>query len=279
MWNKILGLDRRWIFLLTAVCIILPFILPMGLPMQVSPPVQNLYDKIDAIPPNGPALVLDFNCDASTLPELGPMAIAILQQCFKKNIKVILMGLSMPGVGIAQAMLEEVKVKFPDKQNGIDYVLMPYVVGFGIVVLRMGEDIHKTFETDYYGTPLDSLPMMQGIHNYDQIALVVCLTGSVTPWIAFANTRYGQEIGLGVTAVMAPEAYPYLQTNQVVGMIGGLKGAAEYETLLNKNLGFEGRKTACIGMDSQSIVHIVMILFIILGNIAYFATKKRVSNT
>jgi len=139
-------------------------------------------------------------------------------------------------------------------------------------------DIYKTFETDYYGTPLDSLPMMRGIHNYDQIALVVSLTGSATPWITFANARYRQEVGLGVTAVMAPEYYPYLQTNQLVGMIGGLKGAAEYETLLNKKLGFEGRKAACIGMDSQSIVHLVMIVFIVLGNIAYFATKKSRSN-
>lgn len=273
MWVKLLHIDRRWIYLITGLCIIIPFILPIGLPMWVSPPVKNLYDKIEAIPPNGPALIIDFSCDASVLPELEPMAIAILQHSFKRNIRVILMGLSMAGVGIAQSILEYVKREFPDRKSGVDYVLMPYVIGAGIVCLRMGEDIHKTFETDYYGVTLDSLPMMQEIHNYDQIALVMCLTGSGAPWITYANARYGQEVGVGVTAVMATEYYPYLQTGQLVGMLGGLKGAAEYEALVDRNLRFEGRKLACIGMDSQSIVHIMMIVFIVLGNIAFFASK------
>lgn len=276
MWDKFLQLDRRWIFLITALCIIIPFILPIGLPMHVSPPVKNLYDKIEDIPPHGPALLLDFSLDASVLPELEPMAIAIIQHCFKRNIRVILMGLSTPaGVGIAQTILEDIKQEFPDKVSGVDYVLMPYVVGWYIVILRIGEGIHKTFETDYYGVSLDSLPMMQDIYNYDQIALVVTLTGSGIPWITYANARYGQEVGAGVTAVMAPEFYPFLQTNQLVGMLGGLKGAAEYETLVEGNLGFKGRKIACIGMDSQSVVHIMMIVFIILGNVAYFVMRRR----
>lgn len=277
MWDKFLKIDRRWIFLLTGICIILPFLLPIGLPIDISPPVRSLYEKIDNIPPNGPALLLDFSCDASVLPELRPMAVAILQHCFRKNIRVILMGLELPGVGIAQTILEEVKKKFPDKKRGIDYVLMPFVYGWGIVILRIGESIHETFETDYYGTPLDSLPMMQSIHNYEQIPLVVCLTGSAMPrsWIIYANTGYGQEIGAGITAVMAPEFYPFLQTKQLVGMLGGLKGAAEYETLVERNLGFKGRKVASIGMDSQSIVHIMMIIFIILGNVAYFMARRR----
>ncbi|MBN1593110.1 MAG: hypothetical protein JW941_07695, partial [Candidatus Coatesbacteria bacterium] len=56
---------------------------------------------------------------------------------------------------------------------------------------------------------------------------------------------------------------------QLQGMLGGLSGAAEYEDLINRPA------AAKSGMDAQSIVHILMILLIILGNIAYFGTRRK----
>ncbi|MCJ7507431.1 MAG: hypothetical protein MUO85_01715, partial [candidate division Zixibacteria bacterium] len=62
--------------------------------------------------------------------------------------------------------------------------------------------------------------------------------------------------------------YSYLQTKQLVGLLGGMKGAAEYEKL-SKNYG-----RAMVGMDPQSIIHLLIIFFIVIGNIGYFVTKK-----
>ena len=67
-----------------------------------------------------------------------------------------------------------------------------------------------------------------------------------------------------MTAVMASDAYPFLQSGQLSGLIGGLKGAAEYEQLINH------RDRAFIGMDAQSITHILIVIFIIFGNISFF---------
>lgn len=277
MWNKLLNLDRRWIFLTTAICIIIPFIFPIGFPTNITPPTQRVYDKIDSTPSNGPAILVSFDGDASVLPELYPMATSLIRHCFIKNIRIILWSTGMQGIGIIHMALEDVKREFPAKKSGTDYVVMPYVPGGAIVIMRMGEDIHKAFTTDYYGVPVDSLPMMTEIRNYDQISLVISLCGSGAwgGWVVYANQRYGAKVAAGITAVMAPDLYPYLQTSQVVGMLGGMKGAAEYETLVERNLHFKTRKTACIGMDTQSILHIVIILFIVLGNIAYFATRRK----
>lgn len=276
-WNKFLTLDRRWIFLATAVCIIIPFIFPIGFPTNITPPTQRVYDKIDATPPNGPAVIVSFDADASVLPELYPMAVSLIRHCFIKNIRVILWGASMQGVGIIQMALEDVKREISNKKSGIDYVLVPYLPYADIVVMRMGEDIHRAFNTDYYGVPMDSLPMMKEIRNFDQISLVVSLTGSNAwaTWLFYANQKYGAQMAVGVTAVIAPDIYSFLQTKQVVGMLGGMKGAAEYETLIERNLSFKTRKPACIGMDTQSILHIVIIIFIILGNIAYFVVRRQ----
>jgi hypothetical protein len=48
-----------------------------------------------------------------------------------------------------------------------------------------------------------------------------------------------------------------------------MKGAAEYEKLLGRP------GTAQRGMDAQSVSHIVVFLFIFIGNVAYFAVKGK----
>jgi hypothetical protein len=76
-------------------------------------------------------------------------------------------------------------------------------------------------------------------------------------------------MAFGTTAVMAPDAYPYLQAGQIEGMMGGLKGAAEYENLIGR-LGLGTR-----GMPAQSWAHVLVIVFIALGNVGFFVTRRR----
>ena len=70
--------------------------------------------------------------------------------------------------------------------------------------------------------------MMRNIRNYDDIPLIIDLAGSgiVNSWIVYAGARYHARLGSGVTAVMAPDNYQFLQTGQLVGQLGGMKGAA-----------------------------------------------------
>jgi len=59
-----------------------------------------------------------------------------------------------------------------------------------------------------------------------------------------------------------------------VGMLGGLKGAAEYEKLIQEKGYTKAREIATIGMDAQSIAHLVILFLIIIGNVAFFASKS-----
>jgi len=118
---------------------------------------------------------------------------------------------------------------------------------------------------------------MANIHNYDDVGLITALSSGSSPlwFIVFARTKFGVEVGAGCTAVMAPELYPYLETGQLSGMLGGMKGAAEYEALVADKFGIPGRKRAAEGMGSQSIAHVVIMAFVVIGNIAYFSTRRR----
>ena len=74
----------------------------------------------------------------------------------------------------------------------------------------------------------------------------------------------------GVTAVSAPEYYPYLQAGQLQGLLGGMAGAAEYEVLVKYPA------LATRGMDAQSLAHVFIAFMIILGNIAFIGQRKPV---
>jgi hypothetical protein len=49
-----------------------PLLQPMSLPIDVSPPVQTLYDAIEAIP-EGSIVMLGADYSPDTMPELQPM--------------------------------------------------------------------------------------------------------------------------------------------------------------------------------------------------------------
>jgi hypothetical protein len=72
----------------------------------------------------------------------------------------------------------------------------------------------------------------------------------------------------GVTAVSAPEFYPYLQSKQLLGLLGGMAGGAEYEKLMNEPA---GPGTAQRGMDAQSLAHVFVALCIVLGNVVQWS--------
>jgi len=270
VFEKMLAIDRRWIFLAIGIAVIVPFFFPLGLPVVVTPPVQHLYDAVDAIHPNDAPLLLSIDYAPATLPELEPMAMAILRHAFERNVHVVVMTLHPAGYGLAERAMNQAAEEM-GKEYGKDYCFLGFQPGTSAVILGMGVNIATVFPEDAYGTPLSEIPMMEGIRNYDDIPLVISLAGwsAAEAWVYYAYQPFGQAVGAGVTAVMATDFYPYLSSHQLVGLLGGMRGAAEYEVLIDRlDKGVQG-------MDSQSIIHIMIIILIVAGNIAYFGARRR----
>ena len=268
--EKILNIDRRWIFLAIGVAVTIPFFLPLGLPVVVTPPVENLYDAVNELEPNSTPLLLSIDYAPATLPELEPMSMALLRHCFSNDVNVVVMTLHPAGYGLAEAALLNAAEEY-GAVYGEDLVFLGFQPGISAVILGMGINIRNVFPSDAYGTPLDQLPLMQGVRNYDDIPLVITLAGwsAAEAWVYYAFQPYRQRVGAGVTAVMATDFYPYLNAGQLVGLLGGMRGAAEYEELI------EQRDQGSRGMDSQSVIHILIIILIAIGNTAYFLTRRK----
>jgi len=261
-------IDRRIIFLIVFVVVSLPMVLKLTSPVQVSREVQLAYDFIESVPA-GRAVMFSVDYDPTSAPELQPMILAIMHHCFSRNLRVVLTGQLAIGMPLGIEAVESIAARF-GKQYGTDYVVLGYRPGAQAVMVAMGRRIRDIFATDYRGTPLDQLPMMKDIVNYDQIAGLVDLAHGATPelWIQFAQARYGLKLIVCTTAVGAPDYYNYLQAKQIIGLVGGMRGAAEYETLVKQpGLGL-------LAMPAQSWVHLTIIGLILLGNITFFLTRR-----
>lgn len=267
----LLALDRRVVFFLVAAAVAFPLILPLNMPVHVSQPVKQLYDAVEKLPAEGEPVIVAIDFDPSTVPELRPMAVAVLHHLFKKRVPFLLLTLHPAGQGIAQDIVDTVKLDYPNVIYGKDYAFMGFAVGYSLVILGIGQDFAKTFPKDAYGTPVSEIPVTKNVKNFEDIAMVIDFAASAVfeSWIMFAYQKHGCKVGAGVTAVMATDAYPFLQAGQLDGLLGGLSGAAEYEVLVKEP------GSAKAGMDAQSVVHLLIIFLIILGNIAYFGTRRK----
>jgi len=262
-------MDRRWIYLSVAIAVVIPFFLQARFPISITPEARQLYDAVEALPDSS-IVMLTFDVYPSTLAETEPMAIAALHHLFRKNIRVVTMTtIPFGGPSIAERVTRKMAAEY-GKVYGTDYVNLGYKANYVAVLQGMGVSIENIYPTDNEGTRLSELPLMSEVKNYDDIDFiyVVADNGIVDYWISIVEAQYHTPVGAGVTAVMAPKFYAYIGSGQMTGMLGGMKGAAEYEILVGKEA------MAFKGMDIQSLVHFLIIGFIILGNAAFFVTRR-----
>lgn len=283
IFEKLMKLDRRWVFLFLIVVCIVTYVFPFSIPTIVEKEVKSIYDYIDNLEKDE-IVMIAIDYDPNNLAELHPMTYAIIEHCWRKEVKVIITSLSQNGPGMADQAIRDITdslshdavyngVTYKGREivNGIDYTFLGYKPYYALVILGMGQNFRLPFPSDYYGTPLDDIPMMKGVINYDQMACVIDLSGGniTDAWISYGQGRFNFPLALGLTGVMTAQYYPYLGSGQVFGIMGGLLGAAQYEDLADN----PGR--AKEGMKVQLFAHLVIILFIVLGNIGFFVERRK----
>lgn len=268
--DKLNNINRRVIFGAISLAVIIPLIWPIGLPVRTSEPVKKLYDAIDKLP-SGSRVLLSFDYDPSTMPEIYPMNLSIVRHCFAKDIKVVGMALWPMGVSLGELAFDVASEEY-NKEYGKDFVNLGFKAGGIVVISSAATSITETFPLDYAGTSIDKLPVMDGVKDFNNFELIISFSAGdpgISAWIMIAQGRYHRPVGGGCTAVSAPGFYPYLQAGQLVGLAGGMKGAAEYEALIGK------KGAAIAGMDAQSIAHALIVFFIVFGNVIYFIIRRK----
>jgi len=143
------------------------------------------------------------------------------------------------------------------------YIMCLWATGQSLAATAIDSIVIKEFPDKIYG------------EDYINIGFKAGGTGVLNVIITDFRKMYLTTAG-GCAAVSAPLLYPYYP-KQLLGLLGGIKGAAEYESQLKKVYKrFEGSPTPGIKMmGPQTLAHLIVMAFIVIGNISYFVSRRR----
>jgi hypothetical protein len=183
---------------------------------------------------------------------------------------------------IDDAVAKVILSDFPDLEYGKDYVNLGFKPGNEGVIKVIVTDMRELYTTDDIGTSIDEIPMMENISSVQDFNLVINVSAGYAgtkEWVQYASTPYPDKIKIvaGCTGVQAPLLYPYIP-NQLPGLLGAIKGAAEYEKLVIDKYGGNNPDPKYLEakrrMGPQLVAHLLIIILIILANYIYFVEKR-----
>ncbi len=270
LFQRIQTIDRRVMYVLLVVVIAIPMFVSFRLPTAVTQQVQGVYDAVEAIPHNKIA-ILAGDWGSGTLAESQPQTEALMRHLFQRNIRFAI----LPFAPQTQTLMEKTAERLAreyNKRYGVDWVNWGWkAVPMFVFLKSMAKDIPGTVLTDYKGVPITSFKAMAGVKTIKDVGFVCHITpiGNLTIWISFIQAVYGTPLAYAPTAVMVAQGYDPLDAKQIVGMLPGLVGGAQYEVLLKQH--GNGLRWS----NALSFADVLMIVLIALANIGYFATRRR----
>jgi len=272
LMEKLNNLDRRIIYLLAWVVVFVPLINPMGLPIPISQDARDWYNFIDNEVEAGDVILFSPMYGVSGMPELFPMSVATMKQLMSKDATIVVVSFWTEGPLVFNQLLDQVDPADYGYVYGEDWIRLGYIPGSETAMGSLGSSFHNTVSADYVeGRPLSEFSMMDNIQSGEDIDLIVSMetgTPGTPEWMRQFNAPFGTPQITGCIGVSVSGMIPYVQSGQLSALMPGLATSAEYEILLGEP------GLAVAASDALSTTHIYVALLVIVGNIAYFASRE-----
>jgi hypothetical protein len=206
-------------------------------------------------------------------PELGPAEVVTyyeaLKQCYEKGCKFIVVAGTAQGAANAHNIFELLDKEIQDwgLEYGVDYVHMGFVTGEEAMVSLIAQDFQSLTTADHYGTPISELPIVEGIRDIRDYALMGFTISTSGEMYVRQWWQYAQDLGVDPPIINNVQAggvqinMPFVRAGQIDGMINGLRGGAELERLANR------LAAGTVSIDAFSLAHLYGIGLIIVANI------------
>lgn len=284
--EKLQTFDRRWIFLAMGLAIVVPLLFPLGLPVTPSPMVKAAFNTVEELE-EGDRVLVSLDLDPASTPELEPFFRAVTLQLKRQGVEIVFVTTWYQAPPLVDRWLRESVAQpiigasdtdytgLPDRSyiKNQDYVWLGFKEGREATINGMATDIRGTFDNQAAdGTPLDDIEIMDGIKtlaDFDLVVLVSAGYPGIKEYVQQAQARGDVPMIGSCTAVSTTDYTPYYGAGQLLGLVGGMAAAAEYEKLVGRPAG------GAEGADALNVGHIVIIVSILFGNVIYFAGRRR----
>jgi hypothetical protein len=270
IWKKLTAVPREVVMTLVLLAIIVPAMNPLGLPLLTGDMSKAWYNSVDALPEDS-VVLFDIGYGSGGYPSLGPGNIAAFHQMFEKDLKIVIMATALEGSMMYPLIMDAVK---PEQTYGAvygeDYVFLGYIAGEQTAMAGVLGDLKSLVSNDYQGTSIDSLSVMDnvgGAEDFDVVAYMTTAGGTAEGWVYQAYSQYNKDVLGGCLSMMTTSIKPYYDSGQLLGIMDGIKGAADLEFLT----GHPG--DAIVSSDILSFTQTLVLIFIVIGNVSFWMTR------
>ncbi len=239
--------------------------------IEPAPSVETLYEAIESLPANAQVLIaVDY--DPTTSGEMDVVAQLLVGHLMDRQARIVAVSLLPAGPATAENLVKEAAASYPGYQaeDGQRYVNLGYLPGQASAVRLLGQSLPDALPRDFQGRQVTALAALSGItstQSFDLIVELAAASDTLRWWIEQAGAPYDVPLVAGVSAAVDPIARTYYETEpqQLKGMIGGIPGAASYESLGSGGAGPSPEMAA--RLDSLLVGQVLVILVILGGNL------------
>jgi len=284
-------LDRRIIYLFVALALSVPLLYEYTVPPVELKAANKLFEKIESLEvTDGQVAFVALDFGPNTKAENVPQSEVIVEHLMRRRIPIVFFSLYYLSETFLRSVPEQVAEKLsledPDKHwvYGTDWVNLGFRPGASNIIqsIPKSDDLGKLFGQDVRGNPLKDLPASKKFKTIRDIVFLGEFTGLVGAFDTyvrfFQSAEYRPAFGHGCTSITIPEAFIYLDSNQIDGLLEGIAGAAWYSKLLKDKFPQRQMGDTLIINTGLGVAHLVVILFIFLGNLGLLFRKRKVND-
>lgn len=290
MQFDITKLDRRIVYLLILIALTLPLLLKLSFDPVPMASAKKFFETIEGLERDSGKivlLVLDFGPNSKA--ENFPQSEVLIEHLLRRHIPFAIMSQYIQSEPLLESIPAGVLARLAKENTeqhweyGKDWINLGYRVGGALFIqsLARADSLTTSLKKDARGNDLNQLPIFSKVKSIESIQLLAqlsSLVGTLDTLLSFFQTdNYKPPMVHGCTSITIPQAYIFLDSGQLRGLLEGIAGAASYSVLLD--LAFPGRlkDRSRLLMTGIGVAHLVVIGLVLLGNLAPLIFRKQVT--
>lgn len=267
--ERLQKLDNRWLYTALAVFVAAPVFVRMRPSIPASPETLGVYRAIRNVPPGKLVMILS-TWDAGTIGECEGQTNGLIDDLMRRGTPFIIWTSNPASPPFYNRIVQSAARRY-GRVYGRDWVDCGYKAPadqLKYALQMLSRDFQGYMRTDARGTPIGQLPLTRHVKGATDFDLLISIGyNPVVEFIQFMQGVYGTHVAFAIAAINSTTCYSYIDSHQIVGMLVGARGGAEYETLVHR----PGK-----GVDiivAQSFGHLLIILAILVANAATLAAR------
>ncbi len=281
-------MERRVIYLVMLVAVVIPIIFEFSWSPSRLVSAERMYEVVENVQvQSGEVALVWLDFGPGTIAENKPQAEVIIEHLFRRRIPVVVLSQYQLAESVLTSIPAEIASRLEREIPGQSWLYGDAWINAGyqpgaaqmMQNLAAAKDLSKYFGRDVNGMPFTHYPAFASIGGVEHVKLVAEVTGLVGVFDTiiqfFQKSGYKPTIVHGCTSITIPEAYIFLDSKQLHGLLEGVAGAAWYSEVLKQHHPKSQNEELLVRNTALIIAHVVLIMLIVAGNIVGFVRARR----